>query len=153
MSLQCSDIYLFDPIFVDNTKDSVDVGLGYEAFDHSQLLVCQDLLVDRFPDLLKFVIAFIGEIDAFKVEINQFSECVSQLLLFKGGQLLRGLSLNGNRLYFNCPLFFFDFLQFHLQILVLGLIIIDHPLQFVLQLVFVFLMIEGNQSKSIFFLS
>ena len=69
MSLQCGNIYLLYPVFVDSAEDSVDVGFVNEALDHSKLLVGQDLLVDRLPYFLKFFIAFCAEVDAFEVEI------------------------------------------------------------------------------------
>lgn len=69
MSLQRRHINLLYPVFVDGVKDSVDVGFVNEAFDHSKLLICQNLLVDRLPYFLQFVIALWTEVDAFQVEI------------------------------------------------------------------------------------
>ena len=69
MSLQCGNIYLLYPVFIDGTEYIVDVGFVNEALDHSKLLVGQYLLVDRLPDFLKFVIAFCAEVDAFEVEV------------------------------------------------------------------------------------
>lgn len=132
-----------------------------EVFEDAQLLIQEYLLVDGSPELLQFGIAVGGEADAGEVEVDQFVEGFPELFVLDDG-----LAVLSRR--------FFDFEQlpvdlfsrllvlligiecgfelqvvhFDAELLVLMFVVVDHLLEFVLQLTLMFLVVDAGDPES-----